>query len=220
MKTLRIPVTTKPLLVFIFVLALLLLVHGYGAEWPVPPPGQPAQMWSRVDYDPKLTDPFYKSNEWSYPDGSQVVSSGMWPEGEDPPRLKHTAKCYSTSSGVKHLVRFCEAKLLDLNMIDLLIHESNPAFDDRLRVQIRNGMFTCQYWTASKVRPRIRPGTIWTTKRQKLTLDKKACRTGDVIKGRIDFECVQEPTNPAYIEEWGRNPRTIKVHGVFKTIVE
>ncbi len=26
-------------------------------------------MQSRVDYDPKLTAPFFKSNEWSYSDG-------------------------------------------------------------------------------------------------------------------------------------------------------
>jgi len=52
-----------------------------------------------------------------------------------------------------------------------------------------------------------------------LTLDKKAYRKGDVIKGKIDFECVQEPTNREYIEKWGSDPTTIKVYGVFKTIV-
>jgi len=45
-------------------------------------------------------------------------------------------------------------------------------------------------------------------------------RNGDVIKGKIDFECVQEPTNREYIEKWGSDPTTIKVYGVFKTIVE
>jgi len=36
------------------VLVLLLLGHGVGA-WPVPPPGQPAQISSQVRYDPKCS---------------------------------------------------------------------------------------------------------------------------------------------------------------------
>jgi hypothetical protein len=209
------------------VLALLFLAHGFSAELPIPPSGQPAQMWSKVDYDPKLTDPFFKSNRWSYPwyiikhrDGHfEDTSTGIPPEKE-PPHLKHTARCFSNSHGEKHLVNFCEAKSLDGNMIDLAIHDDDPAFFDHLRVRIRNGMFTCQFRTASKILPRIPPDIASETKRQKLTLDKEAYRKGDVIKGRIDFECVEEPTNPGYIEQWGRNKTTIKVYGVFKTIVE
>lgn len=45
-------------------LALLLLGNSFGtARWANPPSGQPAQMSSWVDYDPKLTDPFFESNE-------------------------------------------------------------------------------------------------------------------------------------------------------------
>ena len=59
------------------------------------------------------------------------------------------------------------------------------------------------------------------TTRQKLTLDKKAYRKGNVIKGRIDFECVQKVIDPKNIERWGKDPTTtIKVYGVFKTIVK
>jgi hypothetical protein len=50
-------------------------------------------------------------------------------------------------------------------------------------------------------------------------LDKKEYQKGDVIKGRIDFECLSE-FNPEYAKKFGRDPRTIKVLGVFKTIVE
>ncbi len=116
------------------------------------------------------------------------------------------------------MVRFCEAKLLDAHMIDLFIHEKNPEFIDKRTVRITNGMFTCQYWTGYK-----RPGKadwLWTTQRQSLILDKKTYRKGDVIKGRIDFECVQEPTNPEYIQKYGKNLTPIKVYGVFKAIVE
>jgi hypothetical protein len=183
------------------VLALLLVGHALGAAWwSVPPSGQPMQMQSKLDYDLKLTDPFFASNK----------------------RPKsHTAKCFSTSreGGTgKHLVIHCDARLVDANMIDLLIHHSNAADDDALRVLIKKEFFTCQYWTLNKGRGE--PDWIWTTKGQKLTLDKKTYRKGDVIKGRIDFECVQEPTNPEYIDHWGKDPRIIKVYGVFKTIVK
>jgi hypothetical protein len=138
---------------------------------------------------------------------------------KNPPRLKHTAKCLSTSFGEEHLVTFCEARLLEANMIDLLIHDNNPSFTDALRVQIRNGMFTCQYWTRYRA-VRRHEALIWTTTRQKLTLDKKVYRKGDVIQGRIEFECEEEETFPEYVKKWGRHPVPITVNGVFKTVVE
>lgn len=215
----RFPVSTRPLKWILLgpVLALLLLANGFGAAWwEVPPSGQTDQMWSKVNHDPKLTDPFFKSNEWSYWEGGRVLPDrGMFAEGEVLRRSKHTARCFSTSFGTKHEVRFCEARLLDVNTIDLFIHEHNPAFDDRLRVGIRNGMFTCQFWTLYRAGPTR--GLMWTTKRQKLTLDKKAYQKGDMIKGRIDIEVLDELIHPKYPN---RPPRRITVYGVLKTIVE
>ncbi len=52
------------------VLALLLLDPGFGAQWPDPPSGQPPQMSSKVDYDPKLTDRFFDADEWFCKHGS------------------------------------------------------------------------------------------------------------------------------------------------------
>jgi hypothetical protein len=222
---------TSCVLALATLLVLFLLAHSFAdnlkygiGSWEAPS-GQPTQMWSKVDYDPKLTDPFFESNEWSYPwwiikhrDG-QFESTRSEDESsvKDPPRVKHTAKCFSTSFGTVHLIKFCEARLLDANAIDLLIHEKNPAFRDALRVQVRNGMFTCQYWTFYAAGP---TDLIWTTKRQKLTLDRKMYRRGDVIKGKIDFECVQEITDPEHVEKYGKGTTTISVSGVFKTIVE
>ena len=198
------------------VLALLLLGHGHGGKWESTPGGQPQQMQSHVDYDSKLTDPFFQSDEWSYwEDSREVPDTGMWLGDEEPRTLKYGARCFSTSFGSKHEVRFCEAKLIDDNKIDLFFSEHNPAFDDELRVRITNGRFTCQYRTF--YRAGIRDGLTWTTKRQKLTLDKKAYRKGDVIKGRIDIEILDELINPKYPD---RPPRVIKLYGVFKTTVE
>jgi hypothetical protein len=198
--------------------ALLLLGHCFGAEWQDPPAGQPDQMWSKVNYDPKLTDRFFKSKEWSYPYGGQIAIRGMWPEGEAPPRLKHTARCSSTSHGTEHEIRFCEARLLDVDTITLFIHEKNPELIDKVWVRIVNGMFRCQYETSYK--RFLAAAAIWTTTRQELTLDKNVYRKGDVIKGRIDFECLQRATDPEYVKIYGGVPDTIKFYGVFKTIVQ
>jgi hypothetical protein len=185
---------TSCVLALVIVLALLLFGSGFGADLPTPPAGQPDQMRSKVDYDPKLSDPFFESHESGRSD---------------------TARCYSTSFGSKHLVEHCEAKLLDKNRMDLFIHHSSPGHDDRLKIRIKNGMFTCQFWTLYRAGPG--EGLRWTTKRQELILNKRAYRKGDVIKGRIDFECLDELINPKYPD---RRPRIITVNGVFKTIVQ
>ncbi len=208
------------------VLVQLLLGQAFGAELQIPPSAQPDQMWSKVDYDPKFTDPFFKSNEWSYPwwiiehpDGHfESTRSEDESPVKDPPRLKHTAKCFSTSFGEKHLIKICEAKLLDANAIDLFIHEDNASFIEDLKVQIKHGMFTCEYYGLCDI-PSAK-GLVSTTKRQELTLDKKVYQKGDVIKGKIDFEWVEEVTDPEYVEKYGRNPITITIKGVFKTILE
>jgi hypothetical protein len=197
------------------VVTLLLLGHGLAAPWwGFPPSGQPGQMWSNVDYDATMTDPFFKSNESGCPDG--CTDCPICQDGE--PHVEHTARCFSTSLGNEHLIRFCYAKLVDVNTIHLLILESNPEFFDELKVRITNGMFTSLYWTGFKA-PQLADWT-WTTKRQELTLNSSEYRIDDVIKGRIDFECVQEATNPKFIEKYGRQSTTIKIHGVFKTIVK
>ncbi len=199
--------------------------HGIGRKGRVAR-GQPVQMRSRVHYDPTLTGPVFGSDEWKYPDYIQEHSNGDFEDMrsrkrvKDPPRLRYTAKCVSTSYGSKHPVRFCEVRLIDGNMIDLFINDFNPGNADALRVQIKNGMFTCHYWTVFKIMTLTEARMRWTTTHQKLTLDKKDYRNGDSIKGRIDFECVQEPTNPKFIARRGRCREVIKVYGMFKTIVE
>ncbi len=50
-----------------------------------------------------------------------------------------------------------------------------------------------------------------------MTLDKKAYRKGDVIKGRIDIEVLDELINPKYPD---RPPRPIMLYRVFKTVVK
>lgn len=207
---------TSCVLAVVVVLAPLLLGNGFASEdvydkWRVPP-GQPEQMRSQVHYDPNLMDTFFESDADGYPHCWKVAKRGSKQKDTT------TAMCFSTSFGVKHVVAICEAKLVDENSIDLLIHQVSPAYLDELKIQATRGVFTCQYLT-SYPGP-METDLIWTTKRQELTLDKKAYRKGDVIKGRIDFECLQEATSPKFIEKHGKYPLTIKVWGVFKTTVE
>jgi len=207
---------TSRVLALVVVLALLLLGNGFASQdgydiWKMPP-GQPEQMRSQVHYDPKLMDTFFESDAERYPYCSRVAKRGskQWDTT--------TAMCFSNSLGVKHVVAICEARSVDANTIDLLIHQDSVGFNDKLRVQVRSGMFTCQYLTCYP--GRVETDLIWTTKRQELTLEKKVYRKGDVIKGRIDFECLQEATSPKFIEKHGKWPQTIKMWGVFKTTVQ
>ena len=230
---------------------LVLLLIGYGFAYDIwrDPTDQPEQMSSKVDYDPKLTDRFFDSDEWICPprswgpptcrDGKPAlilkdpcdswlsllllencIEPKEWtcPDGckecatckDGRPVIRMTAKCYSTYRG-KHRVFFCKARLLDGRVIELLIHKNGVAFSDSLLIRISGGEFTCQYWCLFDF-----GGVRWTTTRQQLTLDKKAYRKGDVIKGRIDFECWSELIEP----HPNSPPHETKVYGVFKTIVE
>ena len=86
----------------------------------------------------------YPRNIIKHPDGTfEDTTSDIRPQKE-PPHLKLTAKCFSTSFGAKHEVEFCKARHIDGNGVDLLIYHSSAGHDDRLLVRIRNGMFTCQ----------------------------------------------------------------------------
>jgi hypothetical protein len=212
------------LLAFVAIFALLLLGHGFGAEWPVPPQGQPVQIKSQVTYDPKLADPFFESEKWS--NGNLVAENAHGrilytreecsSDQKGPRCLKNTAR-FISSQNFEHTIDFCHAKLLHGDTIELFIHDDDSPIPDYLRIVVQKGVFSSQYWTYYKAGRGLER---WTSTRQKLTLDKRVYRNGDVIKGRIDFECLEEPTNPKYVEKWGRNPKTIKVYGVFKTTVE
>jgi hypothetical protein len=211
---------TGRILALAAVLALWLLGHGLCAKWPDPPPGQPEQMRSQANYDPKLADPFFKSEKWSYPwwiikraDGSIENTFGGPTDEKELPRLKHTARCYTSFQG-ENWINFCDAKLSNGNTIELFIHDQHA---HNLRIVIQSELFWSQYWYYYKARTRLDEGLRWTTKKQELTLDKQVYRKGDVIKGRIVFECAEEVNNPLPSNKF---PKIIKIEGVFKTILE
>ena len=179
---------------------------------------QPRQIRTPVQYDPGLSDPFFDSNEWSYPwwiiirdDGSFEDTTGEITDLKDAPRLKHTANCITKYKG-EHTIRFSRAKLYDDGTIDILIHDDSASTNDKLKIEVKNGYFSCQYWT-THVADRGDEDVIWTTKKQKLVLQKKEYRKGDILRGKIEFECLQEVTNPKY---GARYPRIIRIEGVFK----
>jgi hypothetical protein len=185
------------------VLVLLCLGHGFGEEWPHFPYGRQEQIRSQVNYDLKLSDPFFETENWSCRNNEE--------ECDKKDRLKNTARCL-TSFKYDHWISFCDAKLLDIDTVELFIHESTSSTYDNLRIVVQNGAFRSQYWTSYEGPDE---DLIWTTKRQELTLDKNAYGKGDVIKGRIVFECVEAAKDPG-----ARYNRTVKIEGVFKTILK
>ncbi len=197
----------------------LLVGHSFGAEWEDPPWGQPTQMQSQVNYDPKLSDPFFDTVEWSDPFMKDFRNEmGKWERKEVVEKL--TAKCFTSFQG-KHRIKFCDAKLLDGDRIELFIHERTAGDNDQLRIIIRDGVFRSQYWHVYLLGTgtRLPAGVRWTTTRQKLTLDKKVYRKGDLIKGKIDFEC-SEAVAYFWLPFLSEPTRTITINGIFKTVLE
>lgn len=184
--------------------------YGFDSELSKPPYQQPIQLWSRINYNAQLADPFFDSNEWSYPNYPYLGIE----RPINPPRLYHTAKCFSNSRQVRHVVDYCKAKFNNEESLDLFIHKDSPGFNDQLLIRVRKCQFKCQYWTYNNIGPDI-PVT-WVTTRQKLTLNSKIYRMNDVIKGMIDFECVEEKKNANDVEKYGKHQIIIRIFGVFK----
>lgn len=175
-----------------------------------------------MTYDSKVSDPFFASAKWSYPwwiieheDGQIEKTMGEPDDDKELPKLKLTAKCFTAHQG-EHWIKFCDAKLTTDGSLELFIHDVSASYLDNLRMVVKDGQFTSQYWT---IYPGDKgdEGLIWTTTRQSLVLNKRKYRKGDEVRGKIKFECLQEITNPKYK---GRFPRSIAVQGVFRTVVE
>ena len=131
------------------------------------PKGQPTQLISPVQYDAMLSDPFFMSNEWSYPwwvvnhyDGYVETIEGAKIAENDSMHLKHTANCI-TNQQYEHKIRFCEAELSNGTII-LYIHDFTASTNDNLKIKITNRLFQCQYWT-TYVADRGDEGLIWVT---------------------------------------------------------
>ncbi|MBP7866494.1 MAG: hypothetical protein KA419_11130 [Acidobacteria bacterium] len=188
------------------------------ADLPAQPPGpQPAQRSSRVAFDPGLSDPFFASEisllPWwivENPDGTFENTLGGPEAPADIPRLKQTARCW-TRFQYPHEIRFCEAELTESGELRIFLHDETASTFDNLEITVKDGRFRCQYWTTYPSPPG-NTGLVWVTKKQRLTLDRKICRPGDLLKGRVDFTCEQVDTaRPA------SRPvrRTIRIQGVF-----
>jgi hypothetical protein len=183
---------------------LLLLLLGHGSGLVLTPDLTP--MRSRVHYDPDLTE--------------DVLTRLL--------KMVHlsTDGCYFTSFGIKKR-GVCELTLIRPDYISLSISKprleylpgETPDYDpeycwEMLHVKIMKGMFWCDYEERMCINPKCGHWCKATTKRQELTLDKQTYGKGDVITGRIDFECLVEcPQCP-------EKPEPVIVEGVFRTILK
>ena len=140
------------------VLALSLLGHVYGAESPAPQSGQPAQISSKVNYDPHLSDPFFESEKWTYTqwveenvNGRIVRTRKECASGQKTLKcLKNTARCIS-SQMFDHTIDFCHAKLLDGGTIELSIKDDHSPIVECLSIVVENGEFWSRYGISYKV---------------------------------------------------------------------
>jgi hypothetical protein len=201
---------------------VLLFPHTSFSSMPFDGVSQPKQMESRVEYDPQIFDPFFDEEETSWPwwivdhgDGTFEDTTGQITKREDIPILIHTADCRTRHQGL-HNINYCSATLQKDGIIELKIEDQSASTGDFLTIQIKDGKFFSQYKTYYPGDPSD-INLIWTTTKQRLILNKKEFKKGEVIKGRVEFECVQEVSNPKY---GGRNPQKIRIEGTLKPILE
>ncbi len=183
------------------------------------PPGQPAQLVSQLRHDAQLADPFFGSGEWSHPWHYVPLGDGRYENalgGEvllesELPRQQHTARCSTEHQGA-HPISFCDLSLGRGGRLEIHLHDESASTADHLGIVVQSGRFASQYWTFY---PLQQPGErlTWTTTRQELVLSADRFARGEALRGRIDFECVQQ-SNLA-----GREPVTIAVQGVFEAYV-
>lgn len=183
---------------------------------------QPKQMESPVEYDAEMTDHFFEVDKWSPPwwiverdDGSFEDTTGQITRREDIPKLRLTAEC-RTEHQIPHLINFSEARQIDEDTIEIRIHgDSASAYDD-LTVIIKNGHFSSQYKTVYPVAA-ANTGLIWTTTKQRLLLNKKHYEKGEVIKGRIEFECDEDMRDT---RNGKKQTHSIRIEGRFKPTLQ
>ena len=168
---------------------------------------QPTQIRSEVKFDPNLSDPFYESEEFSCRQNPEMTPN--CPNGKPP--AKHTARCL-TSYQDEHLMNFCYARMFDDGTIRLCI----DGHSEDLTICVKNGVFWSQYIYYYKRYTPADKGLRWTTTKQRLILDKKSYHKGDVIKGKIVFEC-EETVDKPLSDEF---PKVITIKGAFKTILK
>jgi len=205
-----------------YLLALLFLIFPISGDGVEMPNGQPTQIRTKVRYDSKISGSFFAAAKWSYPwwivqheDGHIENTMGGTTDKKELPKLKHTAKCFTYHQG-EHWIRFCKATLNADGALELFIHDESASYWDNLRILVKGGEFTSQYWT-SYPGDKGDEGLIWTTISQSLVLNKRNYRKGHEVRGRIKFTCLQEETNVKYN---GRFTRSITIKGVFQTELE
>jgi hypothetical protein len=201
--------------IFFWVVAYLTLPVVFATE-------QPKQMESTVEYDTEMTEQFFEVDKWSpswwiieRDDGSFEDTTGQITRREDIPRLRHTAAC-RTEHQIPHMINFSEARQIDKNSIEIRIYDESASTYDDLTVIVRNGRFSSQYKTVYPVAA-ANSGLIWTTTKQRLVLNKKHYEKGEIIRGCIEFECVEEKREARNGKKY---IHTIRIDGRFKPTLQ
>jgi hypothetical protein len=114
------------------------------------------------------------------------------------------------------MINFSKARQIDKDTIEIRIHDDSASTYDDLTVIIRNGHFSSQYKTVYPVAA-ANTGLIWTTTKQRLLLNKKRYEKGEVIRGRIEFECDEDMREA---RNGKKHNHTIRIEGRFKPTLQ
>lgn len=191
-----------------------------------PPPALSGEQgeWSGspVEYEEGLTGPFFEGETWRAPwwiiehdDGTFEDTTGRITRREDIPRLRNTADC-RTGHQLPHTIRFSSARRIDEETVEIRIRDETASTYDDVMILVRNGRFLARYRTVYPVAA-ANDGIVWTTKKQRLVLNKRSYRDGETIRGWIEFECTEESTDP---RSGAKERRVIRIEGPFKPVLE
>jgi hypothetical protein len=102
--------------------------------------------------------------------------------------------------------RMCEIKFSDAKLINDTLHleisETNSVADYHYKIQVFEGRFKIKYWYQTTIDTSIRDVT---TIKQRLVLDKRRFKKGDVIRGHTEYigqcieGCLEEEMQPIHI---------------------
>jgi hypothetical protein len=152
------------------------------------------RLVSTIAIDKYFKDTLTFNKKWDYPwyivvddDGRTMENTLGGALGEaDTVHLFHTANCWTNHQG-RHNVRYCDATVSN-DTISLFFQPELPAYASELSISIYNNFFWCDF-SATHPAPTGKP--LWTVTTQKLILDKKSYKPGDMIKGYIEIDFIE-----------------------------
>ena len=158
--------------------------------------------FSRIDYDLKFDDPFFKEQKWTYPwftfknekgEFETALADSLGNPYYDTTHIPLNANCH-TNYGYDHVVGFCKAKMKGDTLL-IFLNDFSASTNDNYFIYCYRGKFTAKFSTTF-IFPVDESAVTWTIGKQKLILNSTKMEKGQMIKGFINLE---------FIEKWKQN---------------